>query len=103
MTFPTQEELACEHVLIYYDPTIHPATDHYFHKHGYVDTLGSYHTSKQHHYHGLYTGEPFSDAHDPAEHVTMQSDPFNTLSFPDDVVIYKYDSGDEKIKRRCAG
>ena len=68
MTFPTQEELAREHVLVYFDPTIHPATDHYFHQHGYVDTLGSYHTSGKHHYHGLYTGEPFSDAHDPAEH-----------------------------------
>ena len=69
MTFPTQEELAREHVLIYFDPTKHPATDHYFHQHGYVDTLGSYHTSRQHHYHGLYTGGvASSDAHNPAEH-----------------------------------
>ena len=71
MTFPTQEELAREHVLILYNPTIHPITYHYFHKHGYVDTVGSYHTSGKHHYHSF--GEA-GDAHDPAEHGDTEQD-----------------------------
>ena len=95
MTFPTQEELAREHVLIYYDPHIHPATDHYFHQHGYVDTLGSYHTSKQHHYHSFNTSIDF-DAHDPAEHdeaERLRVEIFSVpSSFPDDAVIHGDDS-----------